>query len=458
MTDSLATTMSFDESFFARWMRFSPEERIEFFASLTLRERCFLHFRWSLWARADQRPPLAAQNGEPWRTWLLMGGRGAGKTRAGAEWVRALATNNAGFAGPPAKRIALVGETWHDAREVMIESESGLLRVHPPHEKPVWEATRRRLVWPSTGAEAHAFSADDPEQLRGPQFDAAWCDELGKWRRAEASFDMLQFALRLGPAPRALVTTTPRPIPLLKKILADPLTALSRATTADNAKNLGPIFLERITARYGGTRLGRQELDGELLEDLPGALFPRATIEAARVAPASLPQLLRIVVAVDPPASSREGADACGIVAVGLGADEHLYILADQSAARLSPLEWASRAIALYRRLEADRIVVEVNQGGEMVRAVLAEVDATVPVTDVRATRGKVLRAEPVAALYEQGRVKHAGAFRELEDEMASFGTDGLSDGRSPDRLDALVWAVTALAFAHESVPKVRRI
>ena len=387
-----------------------------------------------------------------------MGGRGAGKTRAGAEWVRALATNNAEFAGSHARRIALVGETLADAREVMIEGESGLLRVHPQRDRPRWEPSRRRVFWPATGAEAFAFSADDPEQLRGPQFDAAWCDELGKWRRADDAFDMLQFGLRLGPAPRQLITTTPRPIPLLKKILADPLTALSRATTADNAKNLGPTFLKRITARYGGTRLGRQELDGELLEDLRGALFPRARIEAARVAAGAVPALRRIVVAVDPPASSREGADACGIVAVGQGADDRLYVLADMSAARLSPLEWANRAISLYRRLEADRIVVEVNQGGEMVRAVLAEVDASVPVMDVRATRGKVLRAEPVAALYEQGRVKHAGAFRELEDEMAAFDSDGLSEGRSPDRLDALVWAVTALAFAHEATPKVRRV
>jgi phage terminase large subunit-like protein len=255
-----------------------------------------------------------------------------------------------------------------------------------------------------------------------------------------------------------MITTTPRPTRLLKKIVADPLTAVSRAATSANAHNLAPTFLARVAARYGGTRLGRQELDGELLEDLPGALFPRARIEAARVAPEAVPPLRRIVVAVDPPASSREGADACGIVAVGLGADERLYVLADESAARLSPLEWASRAIALYRRLEADRIVVEVNQGGEMARAVLSEVDAAVPVADVRATRGKVLRAEPVAALYEQGRVKHAGVFRALEDEMESFGADGLSAGRSPDRLDALVWAVTALALSHDATPKVRRL
>lgn len=410
-----------------------------------------LLFRWTLLARDDQLPPASAASDAPWASWLLLGGRGAGKTRAGAEWVRAI------VAGESVKRIALVGETMADAREVMIEGESGILRVHPPSERPQWEPTRRRLVWPN-GAVAYAFSADDPEQLRGPQFDAAWCDELGKWRRAQAAYDMLQFGLRLGAAPRQVITTTPRPNALLKKIMADPLTVVSRAATGANAHNLAPTFLARVSARYGGTRLGRQELDGEIVEDLPGALFPRALIEAVRVSKAQMPPLARIVVAVDPPASSREGADACGIVAAGRGADERLYVLADESAARLSPLERANRAIALYRRLDADRIVVEVNQGGEMARTVLNEVDASVPVTDVRATRGKVLRAEPVAALYEQGRVKHAGVFRELEDEMASFGSDGLSDGRSPDRLDALVWAVTSLALSHEATPRLRRL
>jgi phage terminase large subunit-like protein len=240
----------------------------------------------------------------------------------------------------------------------------------------------------------------------------------------------------------------------LKRILADPLTVVSRAATSANAINLAPTFLERIAARYAGTRLGRQELDGEIVEDLPGALFPRAAIERARVQAA--PALVRIVVAVDPPVSSREGADLCGLVAAGLGADGRLYVLADATAARLSPLEWASRAVQLYRRLEADRIVVEVNQGGEMARVVIAEVDASVPVKAVRATRNKRLRAEPVAALYEQGRVSHVGAFPALEDEMAEFGPDGLSNGRSPDRLDALVWAITELALTREAMPKVR--
>jgi phage terminase large subunit-like protein len=405
---------------------------------------------WEIWAREDQLPPLGAP-----RNWLILGGRGAGKTRAGAEWVRGIALGHKRF-GEAARQIALIGETLADVREVMIEGVSGLLAVHARWERPLWEPSRRRLEW-KNGAVAYAFSADDPESLRGPQFEAAWCDELCKWRRAEAAFDMLQFGLRLGRNPRAAITTTPRPTPLLRRLLADPSTVVSRAATKANAFQLAPQFLEQMLARYAGTRLGRQELDGELIEARTDTLFPRERIERARVA--AHPPLARIVVAIDPPVSSREGADACGIVAAGVDGDGKVFVLADESAGGLSPLQWASRAIALYRRLEADRIVVEVNQGGEMARAVLAETDASIPVSEVRATRGKVLRAEPVAALYEQGRVAHVGAFALLEDEMADFGADGLSNGRSPDRLDALVWAITALVLMpREARPRMRSL
>jgi phage terminase large subunit-like protein len=311
------------------------------------------------------------------------------------------------------------------------------------------------LEW-KNGAIAQVFSAEDPESLRGPQFDAAWCDELCKWRYADATFDMLQFGLRLGAHPRQVVTTTPRPIALLKRLMNDPATALSKMPTRDNAYNLAPTFLESIVARYAGTRLGRQELEGEIVEEIEGSLFPLARIEAARADNA--PALKRIVVAIDPPASSRDGANACGIVAAGIGVDEKIYVLADDSAAGLSPLEWAGRAIALYRRLEADRIVVEVNQGGDMVRSVLAEIDRGVPVLEVRATRAKHIRAEPIAALYEQGRVKHAGHFPALVDEMAAFGPDGLAAGRSPDRVDALVWAITALMQGASATPRMRML
>ncbi len=402
---------------------------------------------WALDARRDQKPP----DGD-WLTWLILGGRGAGKTRAGAEWVRAIATAEPGPAGP----IALVGETFADAREVMIEGVSGLLAIHPSWDRPEWQRTRRRLVWPN-GTVAQAFSAEDPESLRGPQFSAAWADELAKWRYPDACWDMLQFGLRLGPHPRQVVTTTPRPIPLLKRLIAGEATgttAVSRATTADNALNLAPGFLAQVVARYHGTRLGRQELLGEMIEERADALWQRGQIEAARVAKA--PELQRIVVAVDPPASQRSGT--CGIVAAGLGKDEIGYVLADGSLGEVRPAEWAAVAIALYRRFNADALVAEVNQGGDMVAAVMREVDAGVPVKPVRATRGKWLRAEPVATLYAQGRVRHVGALPELEDEMADFGPDGLSAGRSPDRLDALVWALTALMLGDGGEPKVRGV
>ena len=292
---------------------------------------------------------------------------------------------------------------------------------------------------------AHAFSAEDPESLRGPQFDAAWCDEFAKWRHAEETFDMLQFGLRLGLRPRQLITTTPRPIALLKRLLADPRTAVTRAATQANASHLSPAFLDEVIGRYAGTRMGRQEIDGEIIEDRPEALWSRALIEAARVAKA--PPLARIVVDIDPPASSRTGADACGIVAAGRAEDGTIYVLADATAGGLPPAGWAARAIALYRRLQADTLVADVNQGGDMVRAVIREVDPSAALKCVHATRGKYLRAEPIAAMYAQGRVKHVDPpLAELEDEMCDFGLSGLSSGGSPDRLDALVWAVTELA------------
>ncbi|GAB4068611.1 terminase family protein [Ancylobacter sonchi] len=411
---------------------------------------------WSLLARPAQMPPERAQGGGDWITWLVMGGRGAGKTRAGAEWVRGLALGTPGFAGRPAGRIALVAETFSDVREVMVEGVSGLLAVHPRHERPRWEPTRRRLEWPN-GAIAQGFSADDPESLRGPQFDAAWCDELAKWRYAEAAFDMLQFGLRLGERPRQMVTTTPRATQLMRRLIADPTTAITRMGTAENAAHLAPTFLETVVSRYAGTRLGRQELEGELIEDRADALWSRCGIEAAREEAA--PALARIVVAVDPPASSRKGADACGIVAAGLDGEGIAHVLADESGHGLTPAAWGARVVALFHKLAADRVVVEVNQGGEMVRTILAGIDPGLPVAEVRATRGKWLRAEPVAALYERGRVRHAGAFPALEDELCDFGPDGLSGGRSPDRLDALVWAITALALGpKETAPRVRRV
>ncbi len=290
---------------------------------------------------------------------------------------------------------------------------------------------------------AQTFSAEDPESLRDPQFAAAWCDELAKWKSAEETWDMLQFGLRLGERPRQVATTTPRPIALMKRLLGDPRTVVSRATTRDNATNLAPGFLEAIVGRYAGTRFGRQELDGELIEDRPDALWRREVIQEARASVA--PRMGRIVVAIDPPASSGKGADVCGLVVAGLGADGHAYVLEDGTMEEVRPAGWGRAAIALYHRHDADCLIAEVNQGGEMVSAVLFGIDGSVLVKPVRAMRGKWLRAEPVAALYEQGRVHHVGAFAKLEDEMCDFGLDGLSSGHLPDRLDALVWVLTAL-------------
>ncbi len=399
-------------------------------------------------ALPHQRPPRLANSGADWTTWLLLGGRGAGKTRAGAEWVRALATQDA------RARIALVGGSEHEVREVMIEGVSGIMAVHRASDTcPQWISSRRLLQWPN-GAVAQAFSAEEPESLRGPQFTAAWCDELAKWRHADATFDMLQFGLRLGERPRQVVTTTPRPTALMKRLMDDARTAVTHAPTAANAYNLAPSFLDAVLSRYADTRLGRQEILGELIEDRADALWTRARLEACRVKQA--PDLRRVVVAVDPPGSARAGADACGLVAAGIADDGTIYVLADDSASGLTPQGWALRAIALWRRLAADALVAEVNFGGDMVRAVIAAADRSVPVMQVRATRGKRTRAEPVAQLYEQGRVRHVGAFPALEDEMADFGLDGLSAGRSPDRLDALVWAVTALSFGARGEPRVR--
>jgi phage terminase large subunit-like protein len=393
---------------------------------------------WEVWARDDQLPPTD----DAWRTWLILGGRGAGKTRAGAEWVRAQALGIAPFATAPVARIALVGETYHDARSVMVEGISGLLAIHADHERPTYYASRNELIWPN-GSIAQLFSAEDPDSMRGPQFGAAWCDEIAKWRRAQDAWDMLQFALRLGELPRSVVTTTPRANPVLKAMMVDETVAVSRARTQDNAANLAGSFLAEMERRYAGTELGRQELDGELIDELKGSLWQRSWIDDKRCH--ALPELRRIVVGVDPPVTTGEKADACGIVVAGLGGDGNAYVLADKTVQGLAPNEWARAALEAYHEYDADRIVAEVNQGGDLVETVLRQIEPDVPITKVRATRGKWLRAEPVAALYAEGRVAHVGVLAELEAEMMAFGNDGRAAGQSPDRLDALVWAVTDL-------------
>jgi phage terminase large subunit-like protein len=410
---------------------------------------------WPLWARADQRPPLTTAGGQPWQTWLLLGGRGSGKTRAGAEWVRAKAIGSADAPGPPARRIALIGLTISQVRSVMVEGVSGLLGVHTPRERPRYEISRNEIVW-RNGAIAQLFAADQPDNLRGPQFDAAWCDEFAKWRKPDYAWDMLQFGLRLGTQPQAVITTTPRNLAVLKKIIDDPATVMNRSRTVDNAINLAPGFVRQIMERYGNTALGRQELEGEIVEERAGGYWNYELINAHRVAAA--PDLGRIVVGVDPPISAHAGSDACGIVVVGLGTDNRGYVLADRSIRGREPVVWARAVIAACRDYGADRVVAETNQGGDLVLAVIRQVDENVPVVGVKATRGKWKRAEPVSILYAQGSISHVGEWPELEVQMCAFGPDGLAHGKSPDRLDALVWALTELMLTQRAFPTVHQM
>lgn len=409
-----------------------------------------IYHDWRFWARDDQLPP---ETEAAWRVWLLLGGRGAGKTRAGAEWVRAEALGLWDKARPRARRIALIGETHADVRRVMIEGASGLLGVHPESERPVFEASNGRLVWPN-GSVAHVFSAESPDSLRGPQFEIAWCDEIAKWREPEAVWDMLQFALRLGERPRVCVTTTPRPLPFLKSLIADQATVTMRAATSDNAEHLAPGFVAEMERRYQGSALGRQELLGEIVEEEAGLLWRRDWIETARVTTA--PDLKRIVVAVDPPVTATAKSDACGIVVAGEDELGQAYVLADLTVEGREPHVWARAAVAAYHDYQADHVVAETNQGGDLVVAILKQMDDAVPVRKVTATRGKWLRAEPVAALYAEGRVAHVGRFAKLEGQMLAFSGDGRIGGRSPDRLDALVWALTDLKLSAQARPGIR--
>lgn len=408
-----------------------PRTRDELLGPLDDVALATLLYDWRVWARPNQLPPPG-----DWRVWLLMAGRGFGKTRAGAEWVRLLAEEARG------ERIALVGATAADVRDVMIEGESGLLAISNPNFVPYYEPSRGRVTWPN-GVIAKAFSAEEPDRLRGPQHDHAWCDELAAWRNPEA-WDMLQMGLRLGGDPRTVVTTTPKPVRLIRDLLQDTTVMVSRGTTYENRRHLAASFLRQVVKRYEGTRLGRQELEAELLLDPVGALWSRERIEAARVT--ASPELARVVVAIDPAVSAGGRSDETGIVVAGRGQDGLAYVLEDGSG-RLRAEDWARRAVALYRRYQADRVIGEVNNGGDLVEATLRAVDANVSYKAVRASRGKVTCAEPVAALYEQGRVKHRGALAALEDQMCAFSADfdAKAAGYSPDRVDALVWALTEL-------------
>lgn len=388
---------------------------------------------WRSKARLSQVPPEGN-----WDGCLVLAGRGWGKNFMGAGWVNECVELGL------ARRIALIPPTAADGRDVMVEGDSGILNLAPPWNRPEYEPSKRRLTWPS-GAIATLYSAEEPDRLRGPQHDLAWVDELAAFQDARAAWDQLMFGLRLGPHPRWLVTTTPRPIPLIKQLMTSTAgVVVVRGNTYENEKNLAPAFLQALRDRYEGTRLGRQEIEAELLSDTPGALWQLEWLDRDRVK--SAPELRRIVVAIDPAASNSEGSDETGIVVAGVAEDKQIYVLEDISG-RYAPHEWARKAIDAYQRHKADRIIAETNNGGQMVEATLRAVDYRIPFHSVHASRGKVTRAEPIAALYEQRKVHHVGTFPQLEDQLCAFTTDfDRSRNGSPDRLDALVWAATQLS------------
>ncbi len=390
---------------------------------LSKTERRKLLYHWPLWARPDQLAPETN-----WHIWMILAGRGWGKTRTGAEWIREIIEKGS------ARRVALVAPTYNDVRAVMVEGESGILSVSPPGERPKWEPSLNKLSWPN-GAIGYTFSADEPDRLRGPQHDAAWCDELAAWRRPE-TWDMLQFGLRLGSHPQTLITTTPRPTKLIKKVIKDSC-VVTRGNTFDNAANLAAAFLKSIRDKYDGTRLGRQELYAEILSDTPGALWNREMIEDSRCV---APKMRKIVIGVDPAVTSNVNSAETGIIIAGISEDGNAYIIDDLSCSG-SPLQWAQVVENAYNQHEADYITAEVNNGGDLIISTLHTVNSSLPIRPVRASRDKYTRAQPVAALFEKGKVKLSGTFPTLEDQMCEW-VPGLT---SPDRLDAMVWAISSL-------------
>lgn len=434
------------------WLEEDEEEAGQLIANaLNHKEKAEFQFHWQLLARREQCAPAG-----DWRIWMIMAGRGFGKTRAGAEWVRQIAEAD------PTARIALVAASLAEARAVMVEGESGLMAVCPPERMPQFEPSLHRVRF-ANGAQVQLFSAAEPEGLRGPQHSHAWCDEIGKWplahERATRCWDNLLMGLRLGSDPRIMVTTTPRAVPLVQRLVRQEQSGevvISRGSTLENAANLPERFLTAISSEFGGSNLARQEIGGELLEDIEGALWTRAMLEQARET-GTLPEHRRIVVAVDPPAGV--GRDECGIVVAALGDDGIARVLADCSVGGAAPDAWAARVADAAREWSADRVVAEANQGGSMVDSVLRAAHHALPIKLVHASRGKVARAEPVAALYAAGRVRHVGTFALLEDQLCGLLTGGTyaGPGRSPDRADALVWALTELMLGATSQPRLVR-
>lgn len=408
-----------------------PQREAEL-SKLSTEVRAALRWHWPFWARPNQLAP----DGD-WRTWLILAGRGFGKTEAGAQWIRQRVENGA-------RSIALVAETQKDLEEVMV---ARLLKISPPHMMPKVRYKPVRVIWPN-GAEALGYNGTEPDQLRGPEFDTAWVDELAKYRYARELWDMLQFTMRSGDDPRVLATTTPRPIPVLREIMANPLTAITRGSTMENKDNLAEAFIDAVVSKYAGTRLGRQELDGEILDDVPGALWTRAMLE--RAVADSVPEMARVVVAVDPSGTNgADDGDEIGIIVVGRGIDGRGYVLEDLSC-KLSPDAWARRACEAYYRWGADRLVAERNFGGAMVASVIRTADRNVSFKEVTASRGKTARAEPIAALYEQGRVSHVRGLADLEDQLTLMTMAGYAGEGSPDRVDAMVWGLTEAMLSHQ--------
>jgi len=416
-------------------MRLSPQKLQKLAASLTDAERAALNYKWDIWARDQQMAPAGL-----WFCWLVLAGRGYGKTRMGAEYIRGLVESN-----PDTKlRLSLVAETAADVRDVMIEGESGIMAISPPWNQPKYEPSKRQLTWPN-GSIAKTYSAEEPDQLRGPQSHYAWVDEPAKFKYLNDTWSNLLFGLRLGANPQVCVTTTPRPLKFFKELLRDDTTVVTRGTTYDNRANLPQAFFDKIVKRYEGTRLGRQELNAEILEDIAGALWNRAWFDRDRIKSIDKTTLDRIVVAIDPAVTSGEESDETGIMVMARK-DEEYFLLEDISG-RYSPTEWARVAVAAYEKWQADLVIGEANNGGDMIEAVLRNINKNVSYKKVIATRGKTIRAEPVAMLYEKGQVHHVGSFSTLEDQMAEFTLDyNRSRDGSPDRMDACVWAMTELS------------
>jgi phage terminase large subunit-like protein len=415
------------------WLGLSEAQRARWLAEVIPEVGEKLLRDWRFWARPDQLPP-----GGDWVYWLILAGRGAGKTRAGAEAVREWVKTY--------PFVNLIGATADDARDVMVLGESGLLACCLDEERPHYARAASRLSWPN-GATSQLFSAEEPDRLRGKQHMKLWCDELAAWRYPE-TFDQALLGLRLGDSPQAVVTTTPRPTKIIKQLLNDKNTIVTHGTTFDNVDHLAEAFLARIAARYDGRRIGRQELFAEILEEAPGALWTRELIERHRISGSAAPgDYVEMVIGVDPPATSGARADECGIIVAARAGDGAIYVLADLSSHGDTPAAWAARVVAAYRRFGANRVVAEVNNGGEMVADVLRQCEANLPIRSVTATRGKFLRAEPIAAAYERGMVHHVGVFSKLEDQLCALTPDfdARSAGYSPDRADALVWAVADL-------------